>query len=108
MPVNTDPKIAPHESFPECMVKDYGADVLTFEAHHGVVDEKGRKVGGRANIWPQLGGYAVTIQGTRDGVAFGSSRRATYYPKLERARAAAAAKLNVQRIGFRLKYGVRP
>ena len=100
----SEPKITPHESFPECMVKDYGAEVLTFEAHHGVIDEKGRKVGGRAEIWPLFSGYAVKIHATRDGVAFGATRRASMYRDLEKACNAAVGKLNVQRINFRLKY----
>lgn len=43
-------------------------------ADHGVVDEKGRKVGGRATIWPgaNIDEWIVEVHATRNGKLFGA------------------------------------
>lgn len=65
---------------------------------HGIVDEHGRKIGGRAELTGTLtGAVGVRIQSTRDGVAFGATRKAVFYRDARAARIAAVNKLQKQR-----------
>lgn len=73
---------------------------------HGIIDDKGRKIGGRADLQSTGIGteVRVLIQSTRDGVAFGATRRPTRYRSPDVARKAAVAKLKLQRARVRAKW----
>lgn len=66
-------------------------------ADHGLTDEKGRKIGGRAVIESTTHGtISVRIQSLRDGIGYGAGRRPTFYRTPELARKAALRKLQLQ------------
>lgn len=94
-----------HPTIASCTVYVYDGGAETWIADHGVVDERGRKVGGRVAITPSLGStYLIRIIGLRDGVRFGASRRATHCATPKEARALAADKLMRQRSQFQRKH----
>lgn len=95
----------PHASIPHCTVTVFGDGVETWRMDHGLVDEKNRKIGGRAAITGATSGvFELRIHATRDGVEFGALRRATVCTSLAEARAMAGLKLLRQRQAFERKY----
>jgi hypothetical protein len=73
---------------------------------HGLVDDRGRKIGGRVQLHPAGYGSAVnvSIMPTRDGVRFGASHGHKQYDTLEQAHHAAEAGLVRQRKAFARKF----
>jgi hypothetical protein len=83
-------------------LRRYGCtEAAHYYAEHGLVDEKGRKVGGRAVVWKNNGDglFYVMLYATRDGVLFGASPTKYYYrvmPEIGSAREGALAILAAQ------------
>src|SRR5438874_7250975 len=89
----------------EWTVRDsnFQGPIANRKVDHGILDEKGRRVGGTASIfqvpadstyWPSLRGqFMLEVGATRDGRGYGASSRGTVYPDLTRAVLAAIRKL---------------
>lgn len=88
----------------------------TIKASHGLTDEKGRQVGGKAEITKHEGAngpeYHVYIQAERDGAKFGAlptggvqGSISSKHSSLEEARAAANKGLDAQKNRYEKKYG---
>ncbi len=97
--------LIPHRTLENVEIARHGMNLETWRADHGVVDEKGRKVGGRVTIEPQgIAQFSVRIQAMRDGVVFGACRRAHLCTNIEHAHDVATRKVIAQRKAFRAKY----
>lgn len=97
---------APRRIHPElkCEIIEFGAGVETWTMDHGLVDDRGRKLGGIVQIGARSGQHSVSIHATRDGVPYGALRRVEWCSSLERARKLAETKLRRQREGYRRKF----
>lgn len=89
------------------VVAEFGATTIVVALDHGLTDEKGRKLGGRASIVGETCGWGVRIHATRDGVEFGASRRLTRWRSRDEAIDAAKAKLIAQGKKYRAKYAAQ-
>jgi hypothetical protein len=85
------------------------------EVDHGIVDEHGRKVGGRAWAWEvqpwmswykdvAVGSWYAGIQATRNGTSYGASQSGKLYPTEAEAKAACERALATQRKSYARKY----
>jgi hypothetical protein len=115
------------------VTRDESETTITLERSLGLVDEKGRAVGGFASIskepryrgsWVakyapdgtyletvhvrgEILGYEVEIRATRDGETYGASPRSTYYGTPEAALAAAMKGLAAQAKRYAKKYAAK-
>jgi hypothetical protein len=80
----------------------------TDNVDHGLVDEKGRKIGGRATVYVSSidGNFYAYAHATRDGQSFGAIPRATKCASLEQAQRFAISKLNSQRARYAKQFAV--
>ncbi len=101
-----EPRVEQHRSLERVSLVIYGPGDETWHADHGVVDEKGRKVGGRVKVNTITGSSQLTVRiiATRDGIEFGAIRRSESCTNLEHAHEVATRKLAAQRKAFARKY----
>lgn len=87
-----------------CEILVFMPGIETWRMDHGVVDDRGRKIGGQIRMRKVGTQIGVRIQATRDGVTFGSSRLEEWADTLEKAYAMAERKLRRQRDQYQRKY----
>ena len=91
--------------------------MLKLEVDHGVLDERGRLVGGFGIVYQvgeggwwapgHVGEWIFYTQATRDGVSYGASQRGHLRMTQSQAREAAESQLAAQRKSYRRKYQER-
>ena len=74
--------------------------VIGLNADYGLVDGKGRRVGGFAILWGKGGQWSLNVGATRDGKRFGASTRSTVHATETAGRTAALKKFRAQRARY--------